>query len=150
MDKLLFEELTSSPEETEALGRRLAQMLEEHPDMPSFIALDGDLGTGKTEFTRGFVSLLSPGSSVKSPTYALCNEYGRGKRKIYHFDVYRIKDDDDLYSTGFYDYPENAVYLIEWASVINYALPDRRINVSLEKTSEGENMRRIKVTLTDI
>ena len=147
MEKILFECTTSSPEETCAAGARLATLLEEDPSLPRFIALDGDLGTGKTEFTRGFVSVASPGSAVKSPTYAFVNEYRRGKIPVYHFDIYRIKDEDDLYSTGFYDYPENSYRLVEWASEFPGVNPERYVQVVVEKTGDGERNRRIRVSV---
>ena len=78
MDKLIFETDAFSPEETSAVGARLACEILNNSSLPKFIALRGDLGAGKTEFTRGFASVASPGSFVKSPTYALVNEYKKG------------------------------------------------------------------------
>jgi tRNA threonylcarbamoyladenosine biosynthesis protein TsaE len=135
---LPFEAVSASVGQTREAGARLARILLRDPSLPRFVALDGDLGAGKTEFVRGFVSVASPGSSVKSPTYTLVNEYSRGGLRICHVDAYRIKDADDLYSTGFYDYPEDCLFLVEWASLIPYALPVPRIGVSISAAPGGD------------
>ena len=72
--------LTHSPEETESVGAQLAAYMETHPEIPPFLALYGDLGVGKTAFTRGFASVYAPGTAVRSPTFALVNEYKNGKK----------------------------------------------------------------------
>ncbi len=133
---LPIEKTTSSTAETEALGAELANMIAADATLPRFIAMYGDLGVGKTAFVRGFASILAEGSAVRSPTFALVNEYGDKKCPVYHFDMYRIVDDDDLYSTGFYDYLEGrGICIAEWCENIPYALPDRYITVKIEKTS---------------
>ena len=127
---------TSSAAETEALGAELAKMIKEDATLPRFIAMYGDLGVGKTAFVRGFASILAEGSAVRSPTFALVNEYGDKKCPVYHFDMYRIIDDDDLYSTGFYDYlAGRGICIAEWCENIPFALPDRYLTVKIEKTS---------------
>ncbi len=134
---------TDSTEQTEKLGAELAKKMLEDQSIPRFIALDGDLGAGKTAFTRGFCSVVCPGAAVRSPTYALVNEY-RGKLDVFHFDVYRIADEDDLYSTGFFDYfSRGGIILCEWAVNIPYALPDRYVSVTIEKL--GDDKRKITV-----
>jgi len=147
--KLLFDKNTSAGEETAACGRLLAELLLRDPALPSFICLTGDLGTGKTVFTKGFVSAVDRDASVTSPSYTLVNEYTGGSRPVYHFDVYRIKNGDDLYSTGFYDYPEDGFFIVEWASLIDYALPPERIEVVITKTSpvDAPSARRITATV---
>ena len=127
---LLPIQTTKSAEETEALGVRLARMMEQNADLPSFVALYGDLGAGKTAFMRGFASVMSPGSAVRSPTFTLVNEYNRGKRLVFHFDMYRINDDDELYSAGFYDYESRGgICLAEWCEKIPWALTEKYIPV---------------------
>ena len=146
---LLFETFTHSTAETAACGHELAERIDRE-NLPGFISLDGDLGVGKTEFTRGIGAYFSPGSAVKSPSFTLVNEYGKGRRKVYHFDVYRIKNDDDLYSTGYYDYPEDGVFVVEWAQLIPYAVPAKRIEVTIEKVGpEAPDTRRIRAVLVD-
>ena len=144
-DRIIKEVYTDCAEQTESLGASLAALMIEEPSLPRFVALDGDLGAGKTAFTRGFCSVTCPGAAVRSPTYALVNEY-RGKPNVFHFDVYRIADEDDLYSTGFFDYPSRGgIILCEWAVNIPYALPERYIAVTIEKL--GDDKRKITVSL---
>jgi tRNA threonylcarbamoyladenosine biosynthesis protein TsaE len=134
--EIIWQIQTNTPEATEEIGKKLANMILEDPNAPRFVALEGDLGVGKTVFVRGFVSVLVPGSAVRSPTFALVNEYRKKDTKlpVYHFDVYRINDEDDLYSTGFYDYLEaDAVCLVEWSENIRYAFPKEYLTVRIEK-----------------
>ena len=126
--------VTSCTLETEELGARLAKEMLVDPTIPPFVALYGDLGVGKTAFIRGFASVIAPTSAVRSPTFALVNEYRARPRSLFHFDMYRIEDEDDLYSIGFYDYLDrNGICLVEWSENIPYALPDERICVTIEK-----------------
>ena len=134
--------ITHSPEETENIASELAKELESG----DFIAFFGGLGMGKTAFTRGLAKVLCPSARVSSPTFALVNEYsGNGcVLPIFHFDMYRISDDDDLYSTGFYEYAERrGIIVAEWCENITYALPERRYEITFERLSENE--RRITI-----
>ena len=147
---LLKEMITNSPEETEQVGFELAKLLENDTTLPSFIALYGDLGVGKTAFVRGFARVFSPAALVRSPTFALVNEYPtRGGRRVFHFDMYRITDEDDLYSIGYYDYlDDGSICLVEWSENIPYAIPDKHIRVDIEKTDlDAPNERRIKIII---
>ncbi len=131
---------TKSPAETENIGERLASCLKNG----GFIAFYGDLGAGKTAFVRGMGKALCPDADVCSPTFAIINEYKKGKKTVLcHVDAYRINDDDDLYSTGFYDCAEyeSCVMAVEWSEKIPFALPDNCIKVTIEKT--GETSRKI-------
>ena len=124
---------TASPDETEGAGAALAKKLLDDPALPRYIALYGDLGVGKTAFTRGVASVLCPGAAVRSPTFALVNEY-RGKLPIFHFDMYRITGEEDLYSIGYEDYlMRDAVILVEWSENIPFALPDEFLRVTITK-----------------
>ena len=124
---------TASPAETEALGAALAERLLADAALPRYIALYGDLGVGKTAFVRGVASVLSPGTTVKSPTFALVHEH-KGVLPLFHFDMYRITDEDDLYSIGYDDYLlRGGVILVEWSENIPFALPDDYIRVSIRK-----------------
>ena len=146
----LFQEIeTASAAETEAFGASLARMMCEDPSIPPFIALYGDLGVGKTAFVRGFASVIAPNSVVRSPTFALVNEYRARPRSLFHFDMYRIADEDDLYSIGFYDYQDrNGICLVEWSENIPYALPEHYVRVSIEKNrTECPDSRLISVRL---
>ncbi len=123
--------ISNSPAETEAIGERLAKSL----SGTEVIALFGGLGMGKTAFTRGLARGLGVADGVSSPTFALVNEYA-GRCAVYHFDMYRVTSWDDLYSTGFFDYLDNGVLVIEWSENIEGALPDNAIRVTI---SRGEH-----------
>ena len=145
---ILKEIITNSPEETEAVGFELAEMLKNDLTLPSFIALYGDLGVGKTAFVRGFTKVFSPAALVRSPTFALVNEYPtKTGRRVFHFDMYRITDEDDLYSIGYYDYlDDGSICLVEWSENIPYAIPDEHIRVEIAKTNlENSDERLIKI-----
>ena len=146
MTKLIFESDAFSPDETGAAGAQLARLIDADGSYPQFVALRGDLGAGKTEFVRGFASVFSPGSAVRSPTYALVNEYKRGKKPLFHFDIYRLADEDDLYSTGYFDYLERGICLVEWFENIPECLPDEYFEVIIDKINDGE-ARHISVFL---
>lgn len=133
---------TASPEETELIGRELFGMLE----YPAFVALYGDLGAGKTAFVRGMVSTFDSDAIVTSPTYNIVNKYSFGDKNLYHFDMYRVSDDDDLYSVGFYDYVDNGIIVCEWSENIPYALPEDYWRVTITK-QDDENLRNICVEL---
>ena len=126
---------SNSPEQTEALGAALAAQMQENDALPRFVALYGDLGVGKTAFTRGFASVLSPESLVRSPTFTLVNEYRNKatRTSLFHFDMYRIESEDDLYSMGFDDYPDRGICIAEWCEKIPYALPVHYLRVTITK-----------------
>ncbi len=144
----MLNEITSSPEETFALGAKIANLVLENADMPRLIALCGDLGAGKTEFTRGFCSVAAPSSPVRSPTYAIVNEYRSGSVPVFHFDVYRITDPDDLYSVGFYDYLDRGICLVEWFDNISDCVDGKLLRVTIEKTSSPA-LRRVEICEVD-
>lgn len=125
-----------SSDETENFGSQLAKSL-----IPGdVVALFGDLGAGKTAFTRGLAKGLGFNGEVSSPTFALVHEYP-GDISIYHFDMYRITTWDDLYSTGFFDYLDmGGVLVIEWSENIENCLPDGTIRVTISK-NDNENER---------
>ncbi len=125
---------TSDAEQTEQLGAALARAMREDLSIPPFIALYGDLGVGKTAFVRGFTSVISPNALVRSPTFALVNEYRASPRSVFHFDMYRITDEDDLFSIGYDDYLNRAgICLVEWSENIPESLPDDYLRVTIEK-----------------
>ena len=107
------------------------------------IAMFGGLGAGKTAFTRGLARGLESEDDVSSPTFALVHEYS-GKYPVYHFDMYRITSWDDLYTTGFFDYMDNGVMIIEWSENIQDFLPENRIEISIRYISENEREFEIK------
>lgn len=126
--------ISCSPEQTEEIAANLAKKLKSG----DFIAFFGGLGMGKTNFVRGLASVLCPGVRVTSPTFALVNEY-TGSLNIYHFDMYRITDSDDLYSTGFYEYLERpGIVAAEWCEMIPEDLPEDRYEITFERISDNE------------
>ncbi len=130
-----------SAAETERVGERVGQIIKDN----SVVALFGDLGAGKTAFTRGVARGMGINSDVSSPTFALVNEYKGNGRCLYHFDMYRINGWDDLYSTGYFDYLESgSVLVIEWSENIESVLPEDYIRVEITKC-ENENERIIKI-----
>lgn len=134
--------ITRSFSETEKLGARLASCLKDG----GFVAFFGDLGAGKTAFIRGMGSVICPDAPVCSPTYSVINEYRKdGKTVMCHVDAYRIADDDDLYSTGFYDCRDyqGCVMAVEWSENIPYAIPENAVFVEIRRL--GENERSITV-----
>lgn len=136
-----------SPAETEQVGRTLAEQMLTDPSLPPFVALYGDLGVGKTAFVRGFTSAIAPDARVKSPTFALVHEYKGKTATLFHFDMYRINDEDDLYSIGFYDYPDRGICLVEWSENIEFALPEAYIRTEIVKDSqENPDSRVIHIT----
>ena len=140
---------TYSSEETENIAYEFA--LTVNSGKCEFIAMYGDLGVGKTAFVRGFCSDICAGATVKSPTFALVNEYkcqtSNKIKKVCHFDMYRIVDEDDLYSIGFYDYLRDDILCIaEWCELIPYALPEKYIRVEITK-QDLENNRNISIEL---
>ena len=137
-----MEFITNTPEETEEIGRRLGILLARR-GTPSFVAMTGDLGAGKTVFVRGMASVLSPGSRVKSPTYTIVNEYRRGPVPFFHFDLYRIADAEELDGFGFDEYLARGISVAEWSERLGGDLPEEAVRVAIEKT--GEASRRISV-----
>lgn len=138
--------LTDSYLETEQVGRELAAKLKNG----GFVAFFGDLGAGKTAFIRGMGEIICPDAEVCSPTYAIINEYKIGAKTVMcHVDAYRIEDDDDLYSTGFYDLCETPgiVTVVEWSEKIPFAIPDDAYRVSITKT--GPSSRQIVISSPD-
>ena len=125
---------TKSAGETEALGEKLAQVLKPG----TVIAFQGDLGAGKTAFTRGLARGLGAADRVTSPTYTIVNEYLGGKMPLFHFDMYRLGSSDDLFDIGWEDYLERGgVCAVEWSENVADAMEDA-ITICIEKVSDTE------------
>ena len=134
--------ITCSPEETEALGAAIALMAEPY----KVIAMFGGLGSGKTAMTRGIAAALGCVDPVSSPTYTIVNEY-RGRRRVCHFDMYRIEDQEGLWEIGWEDYLESgALCVVEWSENVLSALPRETLRVSFE-TVDDETRR---ITVEDL
>ena len=132
-----MEFITNSPQETEALGQKLGQKL----PAGTVIAYRGDLGAGKTAFTRGLARGLGITDPVTSPTYTIVNEYLGGSVPLFHFDMYRLHSADDLFDIGWDDYLERqGICAVEWSENVEEALENPLI-VTICKT--GEESRKI-------
>ena len=130
---------TNSPLETEAIGAALGKIL-----MPgTVLAYRGDLGAGKTAFTRGLARGLGYGEPVTSPTYTIVNECLGGRLPLFHFDMYRLRSSDDLWDIGWDDYLDRGgVCAVEWSENVDDAM-ENAVYVTIHKT--GENSRRIEI-----
>ena len=136
--------ISHSPSVTEKIAEELSSKLLGG----EVIAFRGDLGAGKTCFTRGLAKGLQFDGMVNSPTFALVNEYLGGRLNLYHFDMYRIENWEDLYSTGFFDYMDlGGVIAAEWSENIDGALPENTIYITIEKIDE--NTRKISIDGVD-
>ena len=130
---------TNSPVETESVGAALAKVLKPG----TVIAYRGDLGAGKTAFTRGLARGLGFLDMVTSPTYTIVNEYLGGRLPLFHFDMYRLASSDDLWDIGWEDYLERGgICAVEWSENVEDAL-ENAISVTIEKL--GEESRRITI-----
>ena len=137
---------TNAPEETFAFGK----MLGEQAKPGEVICLNGDLGVGKTVFTKGFAEGLGITEPVNSPTFTIVQQYEEGRMPLYHFDVYRIGDVSEMDEVGYEDYfYGGGVTLIEWSSLISEILPPHVTEVTIEKDlSQGFDYRKITVEET--
>lgn len=133
---------TNSFEDTVNFGKKLGYVLN-HGDI---ICLSGDLGTGKTALTNGIAKSLGIESYITSPTFTLVNEY-EGRLPLYHFDVYRIADPDEMFDIGFDEYINSqGIVIIEWGEQINEILPKEIIKIKITKNLEkGLDVRELTV-----
>ena len=133
--------VTNSPAETEALGQRLAERLQPG----DVIAYTGDLGAGKTAFTRGLARGLGITERITSPTFTIVNEYLGGRLPLFHFDMYRLGSSDELYEIGWEDYlARGGVCAVEWSEIVADALEEDCIRVDIRQ-GETENQRKITI-----
>ena len=131
--------LTNSPAETEAVGAALARVL----PAGTILAYRGDLGAGKTAFTRGLARGLGYTDPVTSPTYTIVNEYLGGRLPLFHFDMYRLGSSDGLWDIGWEDYLDRGgICAVEWSENVDDAM-ENAVYVTIEKT--GEESRKITI-----
>ena len=109
------------------------------------IVLTGELGSGKTKFTEGFLKYFNLDEEITSPTFTIVNEYKKTNITIYHFDVYRLEDVDEFYAIGGEEYFSNGICIIEWGELIEESLPHDYIKISFEKDNSDENVRILNV-----
>ncbi len=135
-----MEYITNSPEETEALGYALGQAISGN----TVLAYEGDLGAGKTALTRGLARGLGADDLVTSPTYTIVNEYLSGRLPLFHFDMYRLHDSEELWDIGWEDYLQRGgVCAVEWSENVRDAM-ENAICIRIEKL--GDNTRKITIT----
>lgn len=142
MENIVIKE-TFSAEETFKFGENIGSKA-----VPGqVITLTGDLGTGKTVFVQGLARGLGIDDYINSPTFTIVQIYESGRLPLYHFDVYRIEDESEMYETGLDDYMYgDGVCVIEWAEMISGLLPEKRTDILIEKDLEkGFDYRRITV-----
>ena len=133
--------ITKSPEQTELLGKKLAELL--RPG--DVIAYYGDLGAGKTAFTRGLAAGLGIREAVTSPTYTIVNEYLSGRMPLFHFDMYRLSSSEELFDIGWEDYlARGGVCAVEWSENVADALTDA-ISITIEKDPAQLEWRKITI-----
>ena len=133
--------ITKSPEQTELLGKKLAELL--RPG--DVIAYYGDLGAGKSAFTRGLAAGLGIREAVTSPTYTIVNEYLSGRMPLFHFDMYRLSSSEELFDIGWEDYlARGGVCAVEWSENVADALTDA-ISITIEKDPAQRDWRKITI-----
>ena len=137
-----MEYLSHNEQETEALGQRLAAAL----SPGAVVAYRGGLGMGKTAFTRGLAKGLGYSGRVTSPTFTIVNEYEGGRLPLFHFDMYRLEDDDALFDIGWEDYLDRSgVCAVEWSEQVADALPEDTVYVTIARLPEDDHSRLITI-----
>ena len=137
MEKLI----SNSENETKLIGKKFAERLKKG----DVVVLTGDLGSGKTKFTEGVLQYFELNNEISSPTFTIVNEYANEKETIYHFDVYRLEDEDEFYAIGGEEYFQKGICLIEWGEMIEKAWPNKYIHISFSRNLDEENRREIKI-----
>ena len=141
MKNYIFE--SHSEIETKEFAKKFASKLSKG----DVLVLSGDLGSGKTKFTEGFLSYFGLEDEISSPTFTIVNEYHKNDINIYHFDVYRLEDSSEFYAIGGEEYFEKGICIIEWGELIEDALPKKYIKIDFSRNSENENERILNVKL---
>lgn len=138
----MYNFISKSEKDTINFAKKLASKLQKG----DIIVLTGELGSGKTKFTQGFLEYFGLENEISSPTFTIVNEYNApNSLNIYHFDVYRLSDIDEFYAIGGEEYFENGICIIEWGEIIKEALPKDYIHIIFEKNNNDENYRKLKI-----
>lgn len=135
--EFMFEYISHNEEETKKIATALASKLE----IGDIVVLSGDLGSGKTKFTEGFLSFWGLEDEISSPTFTIVNEHSKDNTNIYHLDVYRLADMGEFYAIGGMEYFTNGICVIEWGELIEDILPKNYIKVSFSKDNKNESIR---------
>ena len=132
---------SNSTNETKQFAKSLASKF----NKGDVIILSGDLGSGKTKFTEGFLSYFGLENEISSPTFTIVNEYLKDDINIYHFDVYRLEDIDEFFAIGGDEYFDKGICIIEWGELIQDALPKDYIKIKISKDENNENLRILEI-----
>ena len=133
--------VSNSEEETKLIGKKFAATLEKG----DVVVLTGDLGSGKTKFTEGVLQYFGLENEISSPTFTIVNEYVKGDTNIYHFDVYRLEDEDEFYAIGGDEYFDKGICLVEWGEMIKNVLPKKYIHITFSRNLDEEDKRIINI-----
>lgn len=129
--------ISNSEKDTIGLAKKLAGLLRS----PDIVVLSGDLGSGKTKFTEGFLSYFGLENEISSPTFTIVNEYYANELNIYHFDLYRLSSPDEFYAIGGEQYFENGICLIEWGEQIEEVLPKEYLHITFNRDFKEDSKR---------
>ena len=137
----MYNFVSKSEKDTTEFAKDLASKLK----AGDIVVLTGELGSGKTKFTEGFLEYFNLQDEISSPTFTIVNEYNTKDVNIYHFDVYRLSDTDEFYAIGGEEYFEKGICLIEWGEIIEDALPKEYIHITIDKDPNNDNYRLLHV-----
>ena len=132
---------SNSENETKEFAKKIASKL----NKGDILVLSGDLGSGKTKFTEGFLSYFGLEDEISSPTFTIVNEYHKNDINIYHFDVYRLEDSSEFYAIGGEEYFEKGICIVEWGEMIEDALPKNYIKIDFSRCIDDENSRILNI-----
>jgi len=135
--ELMFNFVSHNENETKKIASLLASKLQRG----DIVVLSGDLGSGKTKFTEGFLSYWGLENEISSPTFTIVNEHNKDNTNIYHFDVYRLNDLDEFYAIGGTEYFQNGICIIEWGELIEDILPQNYIKINFSKDENDDYIR---------
>lgn len=133
--------ISNSPEETLEIGKKIAKNFKKG----DVIVLTGDLGSGKTKLTEGILTYFGLEKEISSPTFTIVNEYYTENLNIYHFDVYRLEEEEEFSAIGGEEYFEKGASIIEWGEMIEDALPKEYIKINFSRDLSNENLRNIDI-----
>ena len=142
----MMQVITRNFEETIEYGYKIGLLLEGGDT----ILLAGDLGAGKTTFTKGIGKALGINRVINSPTFTIVNEHTSDKINVYHFDVYRLEDSDEFLAIGGDEYFEKGISIIEWGEIINDVLPSDAIRIEFSRDLDNENERKLMISNLEI
>lgn len=133
----MFNFVSHNENETKEIAKKLASKLENQ----DIVVLSGDLGSGKTKFTEGFLSFWGLQDEISSPTFNIVNEHNKDSTNIYHLDVYRLEDKGEFYAIGGTEYFSTGICVIEWGELIEDILPNNYIKISFSKDENDDSIR---------